>query len=307
VGPAAAQTREIADPKLGRLTMDLAYGPHRRHKLDFYRANSATPTPVVFYFHGGSFRAGDKNEAIARYRRVILDCLQNGVSFASANYPYLPHGELDGLLRDCARAVQFVRHEAAGLNVDPRRIAAFGVSAGAGISLWLAARDDLADPRSPDPVRRQSSRLRAAALLSGQFTYDVRKWAPVVGPPPFYCAQWFKAEMSRLAHRCGGLDTDEARAVVREIDLIGLLTPDDAPLWIFARRPDAPATSYDHYVHHPRHATELARRCQELNLDHVLRVGVDQPEESSPRVQDAVAAFLLARLGVEPKRPTTER
>ncbi len=45
-------------------------------------------------------------------------------------------------------------------NVDKTRVAAYGGSAGAGTSLWLAFHDDLADPKSADPVLRESSRLR---------------------------------------------------------------------------------------------------------------------------------------------------
>jgi len=46
-------------------------------------------------------------------------------------------------MHDCARAIQFLRSKAARWNIDPKRIAATGGSAGAGISLWLGFHDDL--------------------------------------------------------------------------------------------------------------------------------------------------------------------
>ncbi len=53
---------------------------------------------------------------------------------------------------DGARAIQFLRSKAGEWNLDPKRFAAFGGSAGTGISLWTGLHDDLADPKSSDPV-----------------------------------------------------------------------------------------------------------------------------------------------------------
>ena len=50
------------------------------------------------------------------------------------------------------RVVQFLRFKATELGIDPARIAASGSSAGAGIALWVGFHDDLADPKSADPV-----------------------------------------------------------------------------------------------------------------------------------------------------------
>lgn len=36
---------------------NVPYGSHERQVLDFYPAKSDTPTPVVFYIHGGGWRA----------------------------------------------------------------------------------------------------------------------------------------------------------------------------------------------------------------------------------------------------------
>jgi len=74
---------------------------------------------------------------------------------------------------DAVRALQFIRLHSKKWNLDPERVACFGGSAGAGISLWLAFHDDLADPESHDPVARQSSRIVAAATRNGQSTYDL--------------------------------------------------------------------------------------------------------------------------------------
>src|SRR5436305_5451452 len=79
-----------------------------------------------------------------------------------------------------ARAIQFLRSKAGEWNIDPKRIACTGGSAGAGISLWLAFHDDLADPQSADPVARQSTRLSCAMPTNMQCTYDPREIEKIV-------------------------------------------------------------------------------------------------------------------------------
>jgi acetyl esterase/lipase len=36
------------------------YGDHERHILDFWRAESDAPTPLVYVIHGGGWRSGSK-------------------------------------------------------------------------------------------------------------------------------------------------------------------------------------------------------------------------------------------------------
>ena len=81
------------------------------------------------------------------------------------------------------RAIQFLRYKAGEWTLDPSRIAATGGSAGAGISLWVGFHDDMAGPKSADPVARQSTRLTCLAVLHGQSSYDLRFIRQVVGGP----------------------------------------------------------------------------------------------------------------------------
>ena len=84
-------------------------------------------------------------------------------------------------MHDAARALQFVRSKAAEWNIDKARIGASGGSAGACSSLWLAFHSDLADPKSADPIARESTRLWCAAVNVAQTTLDpqqMKEWTP---------------------------------------------------------------------------------------------------------------------------------
>jgi acetyl esterase/lipase len=41
---------------------DIKYGPHERNVLDLWQAKTPGRHPLVIYYHGGGFRAGDKTD-----------------------------------------------------------------------------------------------------------------------------------------------------------------------------------------------------------------------------------------------------
>ncbi|MFH4968322.1 alpha/beta hydrolase fold domain-containing protein [Gaetbulibacter sp. M240] len=148
---------------------DISYGPFERNKLDFWKAESKTPTPLVFYIHGGGWGGGSKESNNGPY----LSLLKKGISYVSINYRLARNGNvLPCSLHDAARALQFVRSKAKEWNIDPDRIIASGGSAGGCSSLWLACHDDMANLNSEDPIERESTRLLAAAVISAQTTID---------------------------------------------------------------------------------------------------------------------------------------
>ena len=133
----------------------IRYGDHARHILDFWKAPSDTPAPLVFVIHGGGWRNGSK-ERLSRFVDTTA-LLKQGISVVSINYRYIRHAKgveppVKAPLHDAARALQFVRSKADEWNIDKQRIAAAGSSAGACSSLWLLYHDDLAIADSKDLI-----------------------------------------------------------------------------------------------------------------------------------------------------------
>lgn len=165
---------------------EVRYGSHERHVLDFWKAESSSPTPLVFVIHGGGWQGGEK-ERVDRFVDVPA-LLEARISVAAINYRFIKMAEAESIeppvkapLHDAARALQFIRSKAVEWNVDKTRIGAAGGSAGACSSLWLAFHDDLADPASEDRVARESSRLQCAAVTGAQTSLDpeqMKSWTP---------------------------------------------------------------------------------------------------------------------------------
>jgi acetyl esterase/lipase len=202
---------------------------------------------------------------------MIRSCLDAGVSFMAINYRFRKEAPIQDILRDAARAVQFIRYHAKQYNVDPGRIACYGGSAGAGTSLWLAVHDNLADPKSDDPVLRQSTRISAAGCLNGQATYDLTEWDKIVGP---FKPEWLRSPDEKAAFYGFKSEADfqtlEGRKILDDCNMLRLITPDDPPIFMASSVPDGEPKNRGEYVHHPRHALSVQKQCQAANVECVV-------------------------------------
>lgn len=246
---------------------DVKYGEHELQAFDIWLAKSrdGSPTPLAIYIHGGGFRGGDKRGANPQ---SFLDA---GISFASMNYRLTNGGEFPYpvAMHDSARGLQTIRSRADEWNIDSKRIACFGGSAGAGISLWLAFHDDLADPGSDDPVSRESTRIVAAATSGGQSTYDMRTFRQWFGVPdlkPHAALYDFYAVKSPQ-----DWDSERVRRLMQDASPITHLDQGDkVPVFMTYNGTNTPVdgnTSEGVWVHHVLLGLKLKEAMDELGLE----------------------------------------
>ncbi|NUQ62118.1 MAG: alpha/beta hydrolase [Pirellulales bacterium] len=262
---------------------DVHYGPHERQVIDFYRAKSDKPTPVIVYIHGGGFVAGDKSSVSPPMLQGALDA---GISFAAINYRFVDGDKIifPTPQRDGARAVQFIRSKAGQWNVDLNRLACFGGSAGAGISMWIGFHDDLAQPDSSDPVERQSTRIQVIGTMGGQGTYDPVKIKQLIGGRAH--------EHPSLLKVYGLKSMDEAmnptpaiQKLYDEAAAISHLTKDDPPLYMVYNEPDIvppPDAKPGQFIHHPNFGRELKAKMDALGIENVFINGGGDPPTPQP-------------------------
>jgi hypothetical protein len=273
---------------------DIKYGPYPRNLLDFWQAKSDKPTPLIVFIHGGGFRVGDKSQAPGSACKIALD---SGVSFASISYRFLPKTPIQDILRDCARAVQYLRCNAAKYNIDPKKVACFGGSAGAGSSLWLATHDDLADPKSDDPVLRESSRISAAACVMGQATYDLMEWQKIIYPfKPDWLASPNEIEEFYGFNDKAEMESDRGKKIMADCSMYSNLSKDDAPIWMCCSLPDGEPRDRNHLLHHPKHVQVIKKKGDEVGVPVETHYS-----DLSGSAWDAAVQFLLKQFHNPPK------
>ena len=271
---------------------DVPYGGHDKQAFDIWLVPDATdPTPLVIFIHGGGFRSGDKS---ALPQATVDRYLEAGVAFAAMNYRLSDVGPYPIMMNDAVRGLQTIRHHAEKWNLNAEKIACYGGSAGAGISLWLGFHEDLADPDSEDPIARQSTRIVAAGTTNGQSTYDLntfREWFGVpdlqAGPalPAFYGVE---SDDDWESERVTKLMTDASS--------ITHLTRDDVPVYMIYSRPNTTVTvdtSSSEWVHHVKLGLKLQEAMAGLGLECIVTAPDVKPENDP---YGSLEEFLIAKL-----------
>jgi acetyl esterase/lipase len=292
LAPAQTPSPPAYAPSVPRPTVaNVRYGTHERHVLDFWKAESASPTPLVLVIHGGGWSGGEK-ERVDRF--VDLPALlREGISVAAINYRFIKMAEAEGIeppvrapLHDAARALQTIRSRAGEWNLDKTRVGAAGGSAGACSSLWLAFHDDLADPDSNDPVARESSRLHCAAVTGAQTTLDPRQmkeWTPNsrYGGHAFGLANFAQFLEAR----------DRIQPWIAEYSPYALVSRDDPPVYLIYKAPPALGQEERDPTHTANFGAKLQEQCRALGVPCELRYpGAPDSPHATP------TAFLIATL-----------
>lgn len=127
--------------------LDLAYASRSAaQKLDLYLPNEGSgPFPLIIEFHPGGFMAGGKSMGIG----PMLEGLKRGYAVASVGYRLSGEAPFPAAVNDAKGAVRFLRASAGRYNLDPRRFAAWGSSAGGNLAAMVAVSAN--DPYLADP------------------------------------------------------------------------------------------------------------------------------------------------------------
>ena len=135
-------------------SLDIAYGPHARHRFDFFPA--AGGERLLVFFHGGYWRGLDKRF----FSWLAPSYAAAGVSVAVANYRLCPEVRIPDIVDDATAALNAIAAHASGA----QRIVLAGHSAGGQIVGALFTQG--ADRFAFDPAR-----IAGGVPVSGVFDF----------------------------------------------------------------------------------------------------------------------------------------
>ena len=279
-GKENAQGKEQTSPTHA----NVKYGEYERNVFDIWLAENSKPTPLAIFIHGGGFRAGSKEKLS---QDVLKKLLKAGISVASINYRYLSiETPLPTSHHDARRALQFMRSKAKEWNLDKSRVAAFGGSAGAQICMWLAYSDDMAKPKSKDPIERESTRLTCVATTGGQTTNQTEFWKEMITDlmGPKIEAEGFVRPLGSLVDpekvrmaTWGAKSLEQANKKAARHSALLLVSEDDPPIFMSygmpptAKPPADKGRARGWLIHHVNLGIALKKKTDALKLEAHLK------------------------------------
>src|SRR3990172_7061145 len=89
--------------------------------------------PAIVVIHGGGWMAGKRQDMTP----IAKDAAAHGYVAAAVSYRFPPKHRFPAQIEDVKSSVRYLRAHAKELNIDPQRIGAMGISAGAHLSMML--------------------------------------------------------------------------------------------------------------------------------------------------------------------------
>src|SRR5262249_5003934 len=125
-----------AEPKIHR---DLPYAEpkNERQLLDVYAPSEGTNHSIVFWIHGGGWKAGNKSGVQKKPQQFVA----KGYVLFSTNYRFVPAVTVKEMTSDIAKAIRWVHDHAREYGGNPDSIFVMGHSAGAHLAALVCTDD----------------------------------------------------------------------------------------------------------------------------------------------------------------------
>ena len=114
------------DPRVTE-ALNLSYGEHERQVLDVVSSEVCRSAPVILFFHGGSWRWGQKDY----HREIGKQFARKGIVFVTSNYRLYPEVRFPAFPEGVALASAWVRKNVRAHGGDGNNLFLMGHSAGA--------------------------------------------------------------------------------------------------------------------------------------------------------------------------------
>lgn len=244
-------------------------------RLDACVPDGEGPFPAAIMVHGGGWTGGDKTKGVDP---LFAPLSKAGVAWFSINYRHAPKYHFPAPVEDVETAIRWVKEHAADLNVDPKRLALVGESAGGHLVVMA--------------VVRAKEDTRVAAVV------------------PFYAPVDLVADTERR----GGLSTslrslfgrsfqmdEEAAAILREASPVNYLRPGLPPFLLLHGTADM-SVPYNQSTQLQAKLKAAGVACELITIDDGVH-GMARWEDIAPGYKDRVTKWIAETLGFAQEKP----
>jgi acetyl esterase/lipase len=203
---AAADTK--VDISTGAVYVQRDSGPL---KADIYVPKGDGPFPGMLVVHGGAWSMGTREQLAG----AALFLAEHGYTAVAIDYRLAPQDKWPAQIYDCAAAVRWMREHALQYKIDPKKIGAFGYSAGGHLvaMLGVLGEGEMREPGLP----ADAASARVQVVLAGGAPCDFRL---------------MPSDSDRLAFWLGGTPGEKPDAY-RDASPASYVTADDPPMFFF--------------------------------------------------------------------------
>ena len=136
--------------------------------LDLFRPEKPGKYPVLLLVHGGGWRSGNKSMDIPLAQQIAA----KGYVTAAVEHRLSPEALYPAAVYDIKAAVRFLRANAKKYNIDPKRIAIGGSSAGGQLASLVGVSAGVAKFEGPEGNSRVSSAVQAIIDIDGVLDFN---------------------------------------------------------------------------------------------------------------------------------------
>jgi acetyl esterase/lipase len=224
-----------------KLNIPYGTGGERELHLDLYLPkNRQKNTPAIIFIHGGAWKGGQRTDM----KYYCVKFAEKGYVTATVTYRLSGEAPFPAAVYDVKCAVRWLRANAAQYQVDPKRIAVSGNSAGGHLSMMIGYSDD-PSLEGAGGYNGVSSRVCAVVDFYG----------------PTDLTTDFAKKQEVLKDFMGGKTFDEAPDAYKLASPLFHLTQDDPPTLIFHGTIDSTVPVVQ--------ADKLAEKLKELEIEYI--------------------------------------
>ncbi len=166
-------------PEDVRVLRDVVFGTGGGRELTMHivlpKAKSDAPMPAYVWVHGGGWQGGTKDGGV----RQVLPLVREGFVGATIEYRLTGEAPFPAQIEDCKCAIRYLRAHAEKYNIDPKRIAVGGSSAGGHLVALLGTSGGVMELEGTGGWADHSSAVQAVVDLYGPT--DFKAFVTTVG------------------------------------------------------------------------------------------------------------------------------